>query len=102
MPEAPLPSHRQSSQSVGSCAVSDTVPEAYVELDREQWRGLRENTPLTLTAAELETLRGVEDPIDLAEVTDIYLPLTRLLNLHFTGVRLRGAAVRTFLGDDHA
>ncbi|MGW4643046.1 type I pantothenate kinase [Sphaerisporangium sp. NPDC004334] len=71
-----------------------------MELSREHWRDLRENTPLTLTAGELEELRGVDDPIDLAEVTDIYLPLTRLLNLHFTGARQRSAAVNTFLGDD--
>ncbi|RBQ22121.1 type I pantothenate kinase [Spongiactinospora rosea] len=75
---------------------------AYVELGREQWRGLRENTPLTLTEAGLEDLRGVDDPIDLAEVTDIYLPLTRLLNLHFTGARKRGAAVSAFLGEKDA
>jgi type I pantothenate kinase len=73
--------------------------DAYVELSREQWRGLRENTPLTLTEAELAELRGVDDPIDLAEVTDIYLPLTRLLNLHFTGSRRRSAAVGEFLGE---
>ncbi|GGK77615.1 pantothenate kinase [Sphaerisporangium melleum] len=77
------------------------APNPYVELTREQWRGLRKNTPLTLTAQELESLRGVDDPIDLTEVTDIYLPLTRLLNLHFTGARQRSAAVNTFLGDDH-
>lgn len=70
----------------------------YVELSRKQWGELRKNTPLTLTEDELEELRGVDDPIDLAEVTDIYLPLTRLLNLHFTGARQRGAAVNTFLG----
>ncbi|GAA5070977.1 type I pantothenate kinase [Thermocatellispora tengchongensis] len=74
----------------------------YVELSREQWRDLRKNTPLTLTEEELEELRGVEDPIDLAEVTDIYLPLTRLLNLHFTGARQRGAAVSAFLGERSA
>ncbi|GAA4581046.1 type I pantothenate kinase [Planotetraspora phitsanulokensis] len=71
----------------------------YAEFSREQWRDLRRNTPLTLTEAELEELRGVDDPIDLAEVTDIYLPLTRLLNLHFTGSRQRGAAVGAFLGE---
>ncbi|WP_459804509.1 type I pantothenate kinase [Herbidospora sp. RD11066] len=76
--------------------------DAYVELNRAQWGELRRNTPMTLTEAELEELRGVDDPIDLAEVTDIYLPLTRLLNLHFTGARQRGAAVSTFLGDDAA
>lgn len=78
------------------------APRPYAELSRTQWRELRLNTPLTLTAGELEELRGVDDPIDLTEVTDIYLPLTRLLNLHFTGARQRGAAVNTFLGDDHA
>ncbi|WP_082801612.1 type I pantothenate kinase [Herbidospora cretacea] len=76
--------------------------DAYVELNRAQWGELRRNTPMTLTEAELEELRGVDDPIDLAEVTDIYLPLTRLLNLHFTGARQRGAAVGAFLGDDAA
>ncbi|MFF5211755.1 type I pantothenate kinase [Streptosporangium sp. NPDC000396] len=74
----------------------DTTP--YVELSRAQWSELRKNTPLTLTEEELEDLRGVDDPIDLAEVTDIYLPLTRLLNLHFTGARQRSAALNTFLG----
>jgi type I pantothenate kinase len=73
--------------------------DAYVELSRKQWRDLRKDTPLTLTEAELEELRGVDDPIDLAEVTDIYLPLTRLLNLHFTGSRQRSAAVGAFLGE---
>jgi type I pantothenate kinase len=73
--------------------------DAYVELSRAQWRDLRKSTPLTLTEAELEELRGVDDPIDLTEVTDIYLPLTRLLNLHFTGSRQRGAAVGAFLGE---
>jgi type I pantothenate kinase len=70
----------------------------YVQLSRAQWSELRKNTPQTLTADELEELRGVDDPIDLAEVTDIYLPLTRLLNLHFTGARQRSTALNTFLG----
>jgi type I pantothenate kinase len=70
----------------------------YVQLSRAQWSELRKNTPLTLTADELEELRGVDDPIDLAEVTEIYLPLTRLLNLHFTGARQRSTALNTFLG----
>ncbi|ETK33185.1 pantothenate kinase [Microbispora sp. ATCC PTA-5024] len=76
-----------------------TDGDAYVELSREQWRDLRRNTPLTLTEEELEELRGIDDPIDLAEVTDVYLPLTRLLNLHFTGSRQRSAAVGAFLGE---
>ncbi|MFI9559944.1 type I pantothenate kinase [Nonomuraea endophytica] len=69
-----------------------------MELSREQWSDLRRNTPLTLTADELEALRGVDDPIDLAEVTDIYLPLTRLLNLHYTGSKQRSNVLSAFLG----
>ncbi|WP_220040097.1 type I pantothenate kinase [Nonomuraea aridisoli] len=69
-----------------------------MELSREQWSELRKNTPLTLTADELEELRGVDDPIDLTEVTDIYLPLTRLLNLHFTGSKQRSSVLSAFLG----
>ena len=42
----------------------------YVQLSRAQWSELRKNT-LTLTEDELEELRGVDDPIDLAEVTEI-------------------------------
>ncbi|NBE96145.1 type I pantothenate kinase [Nonomuraea sp. KC401] len=71
-----------------------------MELSREQWSELRKNTPLTLTADELEELRGVDDPIDLTEVTDIYLPLTRLLNLHFTGSKQRSSVLSAFLGRD--
>nr|WP_201761253.1 type I pantothenate kinase [Nonomuraea sp. K271] len=69
-------------------------------MSREQWSELRKNTPLTLTADELEELRGVDDPIDLTEVTDIYLPLTRLLNLHFTGSKQRSSVLSAFLGRD--
>ncbi|MFC5832979.1 type I pantothenate kinase [Nonomuraea insulae] len=70
-----------------------------MELSREQWSELRKNTPLTLSADELEELRGLDDPIDLTEVTDIYLPLTRLLNLHFTGSKQRSSVLSAFL--DH-
>ncbi|MET9337343.1 MULTISPECIES: type I pantothenate kinase [unclassified Nonomuraea] len=70
-----------------------------MDLSREQWSELRKNTPLTLTADELEDLRGVDDPIDLSEVTDIYLPLTRLLNLHFTGSKQRSSVLSAFLGN---
>jgi type I pantothenate kinase len=76
----------------------DDVPSPYVELDRQAWRALRANTPLFLSEAELDALRGLHDPIDLSEVEEVYLPLTRLLNLFATSDdRLRGT-VAAFLG----
>ncbi|HEU5158902.1 MAG TPA: type I pantothenate kinase [Streptosporangiaceae bacterium] len=77
----------------------DDVPSPYVEFDRAAWRGLRDSTPLALTPAELDRLRGLCDPIDLAEVEEVYLPLSRLLNV-FAGAdgRLRDT-VSAFLSE---
>ncbi len=71
----------------------------YVDLSRAEWSGLRERTPLSLTADEVERLRGLGDQIDLEEVTEIYLPLSRLLNLYVGATMGLRGALRTFLGD---
>nr|WP_171169759.1 type I pantothenate kinase [Streptomyces sp. I05A-00742] len=74
----------------------------FVDLTRAEWSALRENTPLPLTAEEVERLRGLGDVIDLDEVRDVYLPLSRLLNLYVgASGRLRGA-LNTFLGEKGA
>ncbi|MEU4669891.1 type I pantothenate kinase [Amycolatopsis sp. NPDC023774] len=72
----------------------------YVELHREQWRELRSSTPLPLTADELVRLRGLGEQIDLAEVADVYLPLSRLINLQVKARQQLYEATTTFLGED--
>lgn len=74
-------------------------PTPYVDLSREEWSSLRERTPLPLTAAELEHLRGLGDVIDLDEVREVYLPLSRLLNLYVGATHGLRGALNTFLGD---
>ena len=74
----------------------------YVELDRASWSALRRSTPLTLTEADLEAVRGLNERLDLDEVIQIYLPLTRLLNLHFRASRGLYEATSTFLGTGSA
>ncbi|GAA3024202.1 type I pantothenate kinase [Actinokineospora globicatena] len=72
----------------------------YVELRREQWRELRESTPLPLNLDELVELRGLGDPVDLDEVVDVYLPLSRLISLQVAArQRLYNTTVE-FLGED--
>ncbi|MGW7352856.1 type I pantothenate kinase [Streptomyces sp. NPDC054784] len=71
----------------------------YVDLSRSEWSALRERTPLALTADEVEQLRGLGDVIDLDEVRDVYLPLSRLLNLYVGATHGLRGAVSTFLGD---
>lgn len=48
----------------------------------ERWAGFRADTPLTLTAVEVERLRSLNDPVDLDEVCRIYLSLSRVLYAH--------------------
>ncbi|WP_151771753.1 type I pantothenate kinase [Streptomyces abyssomicinicus] len=76
-------------------------PEAtpYVDLTRQEWSALRDKTPLPLSAEEVERLRGLGDVIDLDEVRDIYLPLSRLLNLYVRSTDNLRSALNTFLGE---
>jgi type I pantothenate kinase len=72
----------------------------YVELRREQWRELRRATPLTLTLDELVRLRGLGDPVDLDEVVDVYLPLSRLISLRVAARQRLYADTTSFLGEN--
>jgi type I pantothenate kinase len=65
--------------------------------DREEWSRLRADTAMTLTQADLDELRGVNDRIDLHEVEAIYLPLSRLLNLYVAATQKLFRATNSFL-----
>lgn len=72
----------------------------YVEFRRDQWRELRRSTPLPLTADELTQLRGLGEQVDLTEVAEVYLPLSRLINLQVAARQQLYEATTTFLGED--
>jgi type I pantothenate kinase len=79
--------------------VSSAIISRYTDFDRDQWKALRANTPLLLNEQELASLRGINDQVSLNEVEDIYVPLSRFLNLHVAAVRHLAEARREFLGD---
>ena len=70
----------------------------FVEIDRAEWAALAPSTPLPLGAGEVERLRGLGDTLDLAEVAEVYAPLSRLLSLYVAGAQSTSAEVREFLG----
>jgi len=78
----------------------DATP--YVEFDRATWEALRAATPLPLRDEELTTLQGLGERLDLAEVEQVYLPLSRLLNLHVAAAHALHSATATFLGGEGA
>jgi len=74
----------------------------YAEFGRAEWAKLRGSTPLTLAQDELEAMRGAEEYVSLGEVTDIYLPLSRLLNLYVAAAQQLYRVTDTFLGSPAA
>lgn len=71
----------------------------YLVFSRSEWAALRANTPLSLSESDLNELRGLNDPVSLEDVVDVYLPLSRLLNLHIIEARSLGGVVEAgFLG----
>ncbi|WP_437739586.1 type I pantothenate kinase [Sorangium sp. So ce1504] len=76
----------------------DAATTTYEIFAAAQWGCLRAATPLTLTEADLVVLRGLNDRLSLDEVATIYLPLSRLLNLHVGAAQQLRRVKDTFLG----
>lgn len=70
----------------------------YIPFTKEDWGRLRAATPLTLTEHDLTELRGINERISLEEVTLVYLPLSRLLNLYVAATQRLRQTTDTFLG----
>jgi type I pantothenate kinase len=77
-------------------------PTLYLDFTHEAWGRLRADTPLTLSEADLMQLRGLNERVSLDEVVEIYLPLSRLLNLYVAATQELYRATATFLGSDAA
>ncbi|WP_434357450.1 type I pantothenate kinase [Parasalinivibrio latis] len=69
----------------------------YLMFNREKWAELRQSVPMTLSEADLPGLRGINEKLSLTEVEDIYLPLTRLLNLYVGARQGRSLVLSEFL-----
>jgi len=70
----------------------------YRVFTREQWAALRNDTPMTLEPGEFSQLRSMHDRLDLKEVEEIYLPLSRLLSIYVDATQRLYYSQRQFLG----
>lgn len=70
----------------------------YTRFGREEWAELRAATPLVLGEEDLAALRGINEKISLEEVEEVYLPLSRLLNLHVGATQRLHGTTAAFLG----
>jgi type I pantothenate kinase len=75
----------------------DVAVSRFVEFSRAEWARLRAATPLPLTEPQLRGLVSLNERMSLDEVADIYLPLSRLLNLYVAAAQNLRTATATFL-----
>ncbi|WP_422390381.1 type I pantothenate kinase [Arthrobacter sp. N1] len=71
----------------------------FVELDRQMWSRLSHEIESPLNMEDVQRLRGLGDALNLDEVREVYLPLSRLLNLYIAAAGRLHAATNTFLGE---
>jgi len=74
----------------------------YHTFTRSEWAALREDTPMTLRSEEVTRLRSMHDRLDMNEVEEIYLPLSRLLSMYVAATQRLFRAQQRFLGTEDA
>ncbi len=72
----------------------------YRTFSRSEWASLREDTPMTLTSEEVTRLRSLHDRLDIKEVEEIYLSLSRLLSMYVSATQRLFRAQERFLGTE--
>ncbi|MGA6969796.1 MAG: type I pantothenate kinase [Xanthobacteraceae bacterium] len=70
----------------------------YRVFSRVEWAERREDTPMTLTPDEVTRVRSLHDRLDIQEVEEIYLPLSRLLSLYVAATQRLFRAQQDLLG----
>src|SRR5215210_2401523 len=82
--------------------VEGSKPSRFLHFSREQWSRLRAAAPLTLSEEGLTALQGLNENVSLEEVVKVYLPLSRLLNLHISAAKALYSVTDAFLGNPAA
>jgi type I pantothenate kinase len=83
--------------------VQGPVPRPYIELSpyrtfsRQEWAELRNGVHMTLTEEELGRLSGLIERISQDEVTEVYLPVSKLVNFYVRAAQLLHSASSKFL-----
>ncbi len=74
----------------------------YREIPRAEWARMAAGMEQPLTETEVVQLRGIGDRLDITEVREVYLPLSRLLSLYASATKRLGADTAEFVGENDA
>ena len=71
----------------------------FVVISRQDWAELGASTEQPLTDDEIRQIQGLGDVLEMQEVVDVYLPLSRLLNLYVAETQSLHDRESQFLGE---
>lgn len=74
----------------------------FIAISRDDWAELGKTTSPPLSEDEIEKLRGLGDFLDLKEVTDVYLPVSKLLSVYAASIQGLHESTSDFFGSNHA
>ena len=77
---------------------TDDALSLYHVFSRSEWAQRREDATMTLTPDEVTRVRSLHVRLDMTEVEEIYLPLSRLLSLYVGATPGLFQAQQKFLG----
>ena len=80
----------------------DTTLSPFVRYSREEWGRLQASTPISLSEADVRSLRRIAGHLSSEEATEVYLPLSWLLYLHVGAARGLYRSAYTFIGHQAA
>lgn len=72
----------------------------YREIARDDWARLAADLSQPLTETEVVDIRGLGDKLNLDEVREVYMPVSRLLSLYASMTKRLGASVAEFLREE--
>lgn len=84
--------------SITELAAEERAAVGHFDFSRAEWAALRQSTPMTLTAEELTDLQGLNEALSVEEIEEVYLPLSRLLNLYVVATQGLHHVANEFLG----
>lgn len=88
-----------SGMSADDAAIVSPALSLYREIGRAEWARLAAGMAQPLSETEIVQIRGLGDRLDIAEVAQVYLPLSRLLSLYAKATKRLGAETSSFLGE---
>ncbi len=88
-----------SGMSIDAASTTSAAHSLYREIDRGEWARLAGGLSQPLAETEVVQIRGIGDRLDMAEVSEVYLPLSRLLSLYAETTKRLGAETSAFLSE---